>query len=211
MSKVEGLIVFYDWRTVFKQLSGKEARKLLLAMMDYKQYGIEPPEFTERTQAYADIIFSALERSMLCAEKGKKGAMVTNSKRSSAGSSADSSADSPADSSAATLDKTRQNNTRQDNTREYTAPPEAHKAPRTRHPSLEQVREYCAERNSGISAEAFFDFYTANGWTQGHGKPIRDWKAAVRTWERRNEEYSKKNLRPVDEYTPPTLPPDLPF
>ena len=33
-------------------------------------------------------------------------------------------------------------------------------------------------------AEKFVDFYTVNGWVQGKSKPIKDWKAAVRTWER---------------------------
>ena len=51
-------------------------------------------------------------------------------------------------------------------------------------PTIEEVMEYCQERNNGIDPIQFFDFYEANGWIQGKGKPIKDWKAAVRTWER---------------------------
>lgn len=51
-------------------------------------------------------------------------------------------------------------------------------------PTLEDVSAYCQERGNGIDPEAFMDFYTTNGWKQGKGKPIVDWKAAVRTWER---------------------------
>ncbi|GAA4455355.1 hypothetical protein [Novipirellula rosea] len=51
-------------------------------------------------------------------------------------------------------------------------------------PTLDEVRAYCRERSNAIDAEQFVDHYTANGWCQGRGKPIRDWKAAVRTWER---------------------------
>ena len=52
-------------------------------------------------------------------------------------------------------------------------------------PSLEEVQSYCSERGNRVSAEQFVDYYTANGWVQGRqGKPLRDWKAAVRTWER---------------------------
>lgn len=51
-------------------------------------------------------------------------------------------------------------------------------------PTLEQVKEYCQERGSGIDPEQFHDHYTANGWKQSSGNPIRDWRAAVRTWER---------------------------
>ncbi len=51
-------------------------------------------------------------------------------------------------------------------------------------PSLEEIAAYCRERANGIDAQHFLDYYTANGWVQGKGKPIRDWKATVRTWER---------------------------
>lgn len=51
-------------------------------------------------------------------------------------------------------------------------------------PTVLEVAKYCLERKNNVSAEAFIDFYTANGWVQGKGKPIKDWKAAVRTWEK---------------------------
>lgn len=54
-------------------------------------------------------------------------------------------------------------------------------------PTVEEVRAYCQERNNGIDPERFVDFYEANGWVQGKGKPIRDWKACVRNWERRDQ------------------------
>lgn len=51
-------------------------------------------------------------------------------------------------------------------------------------PTLEQVKEYCEERNNGIDAETFINFYTSKGWYIGKNK-MKDWKAAVRTWERK--------------------------
>lgn len=50
-------------------------------------------------------------------------------------------------------------------------------------PTLEEVKAYCESRKNSVNAQRFIDHYTANGWVQGKGKPIRDWKAAVRTWE----------------------------
>lgn len=58
-------------------------------------------------------------------------------------------------------------------------------------PTLEEVAAYCSERRNSVSPSAFVDFYTANGWVQGRGKPIRDWKAAVRTWEKRDKDAAK--------------------
>lgn len=54
-------------------------------------------------------------------------------------------------------------------------------------PSIEEVRAYCVERGNTVDAERFCDYYAANGWIQGNGKPIKDWRATVRTWERREE------------------------
>ena len=51
-------------------------------------------------------------------------------------------------------------------------------------PTLEEVKEYCLERNNGIDAEKFIDFYESKGWMVGKTK-MKDWKACVRTWEKR--------------------------
>lgn len=54
-------------------------------------------------------------------------------------------------------------------------------------PSLEQVQEYCAERKNGIDAQRFIDFYSAKGWMIGKNR-MKDWRAAVRNWERREHD-----------------------
>lgn len=54
-------------------------------------------------------------------------------------------------------------------------------------PSLEEVRAYCVERNNNVDAQTFIDFYSAKNWMIGKTK-MSDWKAAVRTWERRDKE-----------------------
>lgn len=56
---------------------------------------------------------------------------------------------------------------------------------------LESFKEVGAEESEAL---AFFDYYEANGWTQGRNKPIKDWKAAARGWIRRSHQY-KKNER----------------
>lgn len=50
-------------------------------------------------------------------------------------------------------------------------------------PSVEEVRTYCQERKNNVDAQRFVDYYTANGWHVGKN-PMKDWKAAFRTWER---------------------------
>ena len=45
---------------------------------------------------------------------------------------------------------------------------------------------YCEERGNGIDAQSFVDFYESKGWVVGKS-PMKDWKAAVRTWEQRDD------------------------
>lgn len=54
-------------------------------------------------------------------------------------------------------------------------------------PTVDEVSAYCTEKGYHVEPDRFVDFYTANGWKQGRGKPIVDWRAAVRTWERREK------------------------
>ena len=50
-------------------------------------------------------------------------------------------------------------------------------------PSISDIQQYCIERNNNVNAEQFFDYYESNGWKVGKNS-MKDWKAAVRTWER---------------------------
>lgn len=52
-------------------------------------------------------------------------------------------------------------------------------------PSVSEVQEYCMERNNKVDPETFVDFYSMKGWKVGNTK-MKDWKAAVRTWEKRS-------------------------
>lgn len=57
-------------------------------------------------------------------------------------------------------------------------------------PTVIEVEEYCREKGYSIKASNFVDFYSAKGWMIGKNK-MKDWKAAVRTWERRENKGNK--------------------
>nr|DAF78121.1 MAG TPA: DnaD like replication protein [Caudoviricetes sp.] len=59
-------------------------------------------------------------------------------------------------------------------------------------PSISDIKQYCIERNNNVNPEQFFDYYESNGWKVGKNS-MKDWKAAVRTWER--SEYRKPNSK----------------
>ena len=56
-------------------------------------------------------------------------------------------------------------------------------------PSFEEVSQYCLERGNGVDPKKWHDFYSAKGWMIGKNK-MKDWKAAVRTWEKNDDEKS---------------------
>ena len=62
-------------------------------------------------------------------------------------------------------------------------------------PKLDEVKDYCLERNNNIDSEAFINFYDSKGWMVGKNK-MKDWKACIRTWEKRN--YKKPTMSKLD-------------
>lgn len=68
-------------------------------------------------------------------------------------------------------------------------------------PTFEEVRNYCIERNNNVDPERFVDFYSSKGWMVGKNK-MKDWKAAVRTWERKDgkQEHSERSVKDATYY-----------
>ena len=73
------------------------------------------------------------------------------------------------------------------------------KAKRFYPPTLDEVKQYCEERKNNIDPMAFIDFYSSKGWMIGKNR-MKDWKAAVRTWERKRKGESKTESSVYDEW-----------
>ena len=63
---------------------------------------------------------------------------------------------------------------------------------RSGEPTIEEVREYCAERKNGIDAQTFVDYYSARGWKLSNGCKVKDWKALVRRWEQLQQKQQER-------------------
>ena len=59
-------------------------------------------------------------------------------------------------------------------------------------PTLEEVTDYCRERNNTLDAQNFIDFYSSKGWLVGKNK-MKDWQACIRTWETNDKKRAKEN------------------
>jgi|9_EtaG_2_1085328.scaffolds.fasta_scaffold00063_7 hypothetical protein len=67
------------------------------------------------------------------------------------------------------------------------------KAKRFVKPTLNDLEHYCIERNNKVDIQKFFNYYESNGWKVGKN-PMKDWRAAVRTWEKNTKEETKSKV-----------------
>lgn len=56
-------------------------------------------------------------------------------------------------------------------------------------PTIEEIKKYCLERKNSINPSQFFDYYESKGWLIGKNQ-MKDWKAAIRTWEQNKNKYN---------------------
>lgn len=70
-------------------------------------------------------------------------------------------------------------------------------------PTLDEVRSRIAEMHYAVDPEAFVAFYASKGWKVGN-QPMRDWRQALVTWQRRavNSSDGPTRSRPVNQLAP---------
>lgn len=191
--------IFFDWVEVTGELTAQEKGRLIDAIVLYAQGG----DWQEQIKGNERYLFPAFKKQIDRARE-------TSGKRASAGyiggkqkqTEANVSKCKQTEANASKNAKEYNNNNNNNNDKEYKnevkgdeVPPTPQKAPRRfTPPSLEDVAAYCQKRGNGVSPQRFVDFYTAKGWRVGN-QQMRDWRAAVRTWETR-ENYDA--LRPPD-------------
>ena len=61
-------------------------------------------------------------------------------------------------------------------------------------PTLSEIKEYCIERNNNVDAQHFYDYYESNGWKVGKNS-MKNWQAAVRTWEKNSYTNTTKQTK----------------
>jgi len=74
-------------------------------------------------------------------------------------------------------------------------------------PTLEEVSKYVEKMGYKMDPAAFYDYYSETDWKKKNGQRIRDWKASVRTWERREKEFAQKDSRKSTAPSKPVIEP----
>lgn len=65
------------------------------------------------------------------------------------------------------------------------------------HPTREEVREYCRQRNSPVDPDQFWEYFDTGNWKDSEGKPVLAWKQKLLTWEK--NERSRHSSKPASE------------
>lgn len=190
MSDKKSFVMYESWGTAIEKMSNEQAGELIKAIYAYQK----DPDAAPKDPALA-FVFELIKQQLdadsqrykeACAarsEAGKKGGrpkanasdkkqMVSEeSKKSKCFSEKAKKAD----------DDNEYDNDLKENTLEGV------KEKRFAPPTLQEVKDYCLKMGyTHVDAERFIDYYTSNGWMVGKNR-MKDWKAAVRNWDRREK------------------------
>ena len=169
---------YYDWIEQTAALSDAERGRLFIAILEYARSGLEP-----KLDGRESILFPVFQATL---DRDNKISMI-NSKNGSLGGRGNKAPESeqkrnkaPESEQKPTKDKDK------DKDKDESIP----RAKRFAPPTLDDVSAYVRERGSNVDPQRFLDFYASKGWMVGKN-PMKDWKAAVRTWEKRDSEQNK--------------------
>lgn len=200
----KAFVVYYDWEGLFEALDDNEqAGELILALFAFAKRG-EIAEFTGALKMAFAMMSNQIGRDTdkwYDAQSKRSAKMKERWRVVKEGENKDSQLPSTIDNYSqlsSSIDNYRQTsvnvngnvNVNEDvNVNESYIGANAPDAPskkskRFKPPTVEEVRAYCEERRNGINAEAFIDYYATRGWKLGKDT-MKDWKACIRTWERR--------------------------
>lgn len=175
MSDRKSFLVFKEWKEPVNMLSDEQAGMLFKAMFAYWAEGKNPNfDNDPALKMISSFIFSQFERDKAayeakCSvnrENGSKGGRPRKPKETERFLGKPKKAEE---------DEDKEEDEGEEIIRSTFKPP-----------SVEEVRSYCQQRGNNIDPETFIDYYASRGWMVGKNK-MKDWKAAVRNWERRQK------------------------
>lgn len=167
----EFLCVYHDMLPALKNLGYAEVGRLIIAALEYDICDKQPADLIGKEAILWPMLMSQIDRNKAHYKK------ICETNR---------------DNVTKRYDRIRSSTTVYDGTQENRREQKRTEKKKTEQkrvgsafapPTLEDVEAYCRERNNSVDAQRFFDYYTSNGWKVGKN-PMKDWKAAVRTWER---------------------------
>lgn len=205
MGKRESFVFYRSFLEAIEDLDIATQNEFFMAISKYALDG-QHPQFTGLKQAVWKQIKYNLDISIAryekCVDNGGKGGAPKGSKNNPKGRnqySKDNQKDNQEDNQEDNLnvnDNSNDNPNVNDNAndkKEINLKRQTFKSP-----TLQEVKDYVLEKGYNMSAEMFFDYYTSNGWKVGRNS-MKDWKAAVNNWNRKQSSFENSKLINVPE------------
>ena len=187
MNEAPGYMTYREAAIMFSLMQPDDAARAIKATVDYYLYGTVPTNLDGAAAQVFQIMHADIDRNaekyQRTVERNRKNVQKRWEKGDTTGTRVGNQSN--------TNLKPKTLNYKQKPKHEGDVAGKPPRALRFTPPTVDEVRAYCTERKNRVDPERFVDFYSANGWKQGKGKTIVDWKAAVRTWER--EDKAKQN------------------
>lgn len=189
----QSFVLYHDIRRPLELLTDEQRGKLFLAILDYSEHGIEP-EFEDGA---TDIAFAFIRNFIdrdAAAWEDKKEKLSAAGRRGGLKTQANTSQAKPGQ---ATLSQAKPGQANQAVPVPVPVPvpdsvPVPARGKKTKAapfvpPTLEEVREYCKQRNSPVDPDQFYNYFTADPdrqWIDAKGNPVTSWKQKLLTWEK---------------------------
>ena len=181
------LKVYFDFDERTEELSDTERARLLLAMYYYAKTGEKKP-LTGNERFLFATFKGEIDRDIAAynakVDNGNKGGRPSNENLTET----EKNLKKPNETEENLNQKNKnKNKTKEDILKENSLKGVKEKtAARFTPPTTEEVTKYCQSRKNDVDPQRFVDFYASKGWKIG-SSPMKDWKAAVRTWEQRSD------------------------
>lgn len=184
--------LWLNYESYFESYSAAEVGRLVLAMIKYKSSGAVP-EFSGSEKFIWPAIKRDIDVDNEFAETKRKNAKNRAEQIEATQSKVKQDEARPSKTEQSAQVKVKDNNPHTPLQGDEGVPVSKRFVP----PTPEEVNAYCRERNNGIDGSEFCDFYTSKGWKVGKN-PMKDWKAAVRTWERSRKQTAPPERKWID-------------
>lgn len=195
MSDKKSFVMYESWGAAIEKMSNEQAGELIKAIYAYQK----DPDAVPEDPALA-FVFELIKQQLDADSQRYKEACAARSEAGKKGGRPKANASDKKQMVSEKAKKADNDNEYDNDLKENTL--EGVKEKRFAPPTLENVSEYCREMGyTNVDAARFINFYTSNGWMVGKNR-MKDWKAAVRNWDRREKnpqrqdgaaEVSKKN------------------
>ena len=190
MSDKKSFVMYESWGTAIEKMSNEQAGELIKAIYAYQK----DPDAAPKDPALA-FVFELIKQQLdadsqrykeACAARSEAGKKGGRPKANASDKKQMVSEESKKSKCFSEKAKKADNDNEYDNDlKENTL--EGVKEKRFAPPTLQEVKDYCLKMGyTHVDAERFIDYYTSNGWMVGKNR-MKDWKAAVRNWDRREK------------------------